>query len=98
VAVLGSRGGAGTTFLATQLAASFATRGIATAIADLDVVCSDLTAALGIPADQPVRTVADLLPVADELTAEHLEQVLFRHAAGFSALLAPTTDQELTGW
>jgi Flp pilus assembly CpaE family ATPase len=98
VAILGTRGGAGTTFLSTQLAASFAGRGIRTTVVDLDVVCSDLTAALGVPADQPVRTVADLLPVADELTAEHLDQVLFRHPAGFSALLAPTPEQELAGW
>jgi Flp pilus assembly CpaE family ATPase len=98
VAILGSRGGAGTTFLSTQLAASFAGRGVPTAIADLDMVCSDLTAALGVPADHPVRTIADLLPVADELTGDHLEQVLFRHPAGFAALLAPTPDQELAGW
>ena len=94
IAVYGARGGTGTTFVASQLAAGFADRGQACALVDLDVSFADLTIALGI--DDQVRTIADLVPVAGELEPGHLEEVLFRHPRGFSVLLAPadpTTDQ-----
>ena len=89
VAVHGARGGAGATFVATNLAASFAGRGLRTALVDIDVNFSDVSAALGIGADEQVRTVMDLVPVMDELSPEHLEDAMFRHPRGFSVLLAP---------
>ena len=35
------------------------------------------------------RSIADVVPVADELTAQHLDDVLWRHPEGFRALLGP---------
>ncbi len=88
VAVLGARGGVGATFVATHLAAVFADRGLSAALADLDEDFADLTAALGV-GDRPTRTVEDLLPVAEELSPEHVEQALVEHERGFRVLLAP---------
>jgi Flp pilus assembly CpaE family ATPase len=91
-AVLGSRGGVGATFVATHLAASFADRGLRTTLVDLDETFSDLRPALGLPADEQVRTVTDLAAVAEELDPEHIEDVLHRHARGFSVLFGPAAD------
>jgi pilus assembly protein CpaE len=90
VAVYGPRGGAGTTFVATHLTASLARAGQDAVVVDLDPVFGDLTAALGVPPDPAPRTVADLARVANELGPHHLEEALWRHPAGFRALLAPT--------
>ncbi|HEX6231208.1 MAG TPA: hypothetical protein VF029_05805, partial [Actinomycetota bacterium] len=49
IAVYGARGGAGTTFLASHLAAAFARRKRECVLVDLDVVFADATAALGVP-------------------------------------------------
>jgi pilus assembly protein CpaE len=88
VAVYGPRGGAGVTFLATNLAGACAERGASSALVDLDVDYADVTVALGIvPNGQP--TLADLVPVMDELAGEHLEKVLYEHPRGFRVLLAP---------
>ena len=46
-------------------------------------------AAVGVPADEEVRTVADLLPLEDEVSPRHVEEVLWRHPQGFGVLLAP---------
>lgn len=92
VGVYGARGGAGTTFVACQLAAALAVGGGPTALMDAGFAFSDVTAALGMPADGSPRTVADLAPVADELSPEHLSKVLVAHPAGFSALLGPVAD------
>jgi len=99
VAVYGPRGGTGTTFVATHLAASFAREGKDTVLVDLNPMFGDVTAALGVPSDPAPKTVADLVPVADELGEPHLEEVLWPHAAGFRALLAPgdARDSERAG-
>lgn len=90
VAVYGPRGGAGATFLATHLAAAAARLGRTACLVECDPFFSDTSAALGIASDEPVRTIEDLLPVIEELSVEHVDEVLFRHPAGFSALLGPT--------
>jgi Flp pilus assembly CpaE family ATPase len=89
IAVYGPRGGAGTTFVATHLAAALARRGRSCVLVDLDVVFADASAAVGVPIDEPVRTVADLLPLGDEVSARHVDEVLWRHQQGFGVLLAP---------
>jgi MinD-like ATPase involved in chromosome partitioning or flagellar assembly len=89
IAVYGARGGAGATFLATHLAAALAGRGERTVVADLDFQFPDLTVALGVPIGKEVRTIAHLAEVADELSPDHLEEVLYEHPRGFSALLGP---------
>src|SRR5439155_2889005 len=62
-AVIGSRGGAGTTFLASHLAASFAAGGTRCVLVDLESGFGDLTIALGLRPDDRPRTIADLLSV-----------------------------------
>ncbi len=89
VAVLGARGGAGATFLATNLAAALARSGAETVLVDLDLLYGDVSAALGIPPDTSLPSVSDLLAVAREVDVEHVDRVLHRHPAGFDVLLAP---------
>ncbi|HXF73270.1 MAG TPA: cellulose synthase operon protein YhjQ/BcsQ [Actinomycetota bacterium] len=88
VGVYGPRGGVGTTFLATHLAAALAARGTDCLLVDLDPSFGDVAVALGAPLEPPPRTLADLLP-AEELTPARVDEVAWRHPAGFRALLAP---------
>jgi pilus assembly protein CpaE len=88
VSVFGARGGAGATFVATHLAAACAAEA-STALVDADAFFGDVGAALGIGPNGGVRTAADLSPVADELSWEHLDHVLYDHPRGFRVLLAP---------
>jgi Flp pilus assembly CpaE family ATPase len=88
-AVYGPRGGAGATFLAAHLSAALTRRGRRCVLVDLDVVFADATAALGVPLDGDVRTMRDLVPLGDEVSPRHVEEVVWRHAAGFGVLLAP---------
>jgi pilus assembly protein CpaE len=88
ISLYGPRGGAGVTFLATNLAAAYAARDESTVLVDLDVDYADVTVALGIvPNGQP--TLADLVPVLDELSPEHVDRVLVDHPRGFRVLLGP---------
>jgi pilus assembly protein CpaE len=89
VAVYAGRGGAGATFVATHLAAAFAGRGRRAVLVDLDHMFADVSAAIGVPTEENVRTIADLVPLGDEIARQHVEEVLWEHPAGFSALLAP---------
>lgn len=89
VAVYGARGGAGATFLATNLAAALAATRTDTVLMDFDLFYGEVATALGIVLNGRGRTLADLAPVAGELTAEHLERVLHAHPRGFRVLLAP---------
>jgi pilus assembly protein CpaE len=89
ISVHAPRGGAGCTFLATNLAAACADRDSETVLVDLDPFGADVTTALGLGADQEIPTIADLAPVAEEMTEEHLDRVLHPHDRGFRVLLAP---------
>jgi pilus assembly protein CpaE len=88
VAVYSGRGGAGVTFLATNLAAAMADRGEEVALVDLDSVFGEVGFALGI-LNEETPTIAELVAVAEELTEEHLDRVLHTHPRGFRVLLAP---------
>jgi len=92
IAVTGARGGAGATFVATQLAATYADRGASCVLVDLDLEFAGLSAALGVGWGDPVRTVADLVPVAGELSPEHVRDAVLAHPRGFGILLAPRPD------
>jgi Flp pilus assembly CpaE family ATPase len=89
VAVYGARGGAGTTFVATHLAAALAKAERRCVLVDLDVVFADASAAVGVPTDGDVRTMADLVPLGDEISPVHVTEVMWRHPNGFGVLLAP---------
>jgi pilus assembly protein CpaE len=88
--VYGARGGVGATFVATHLAAAFARLGRRCVLVDLDVVFGDAAPALGVPDDEPVRTIGDLVPLGDEISSRHVGEVLWPHPAGFGVLLAPS--------
>jgi Flp pilus assembly CpaE family ATPase len=90
IAVYSPRG-ADTTFVATHLAAATARRKLDCVLVDADLLFADLTVALGAPVGDGsgIRTVADLLPLLDELDAAAVEDVAWPHADGFRVLLAP---------
>ncbi len=85
IAVHASRGGAGCTFVATHLAQAFDRQGASCVLIDLDLAFGDLTHALG--AGDDARSIADLVPVRDEIAWEHVEGVAWR-----GAVLAPPVD------
>lgn len=89
IGVVGARGGAGVTFVATHLAAALAAGGAETVLADLDVLSADVAPALGMDSETEHRSVVDLMAVSRELSVEHLDPVLHQHAAGFRVLFAP---------
>lgn len=89
VGVLGVRGGVGATFVATHLAAYLADLGVRTALVELDPDFADLTVALGLLPGRGARTVADLEPVALELSHPHVQEVAYPHPRGFDVLLGP---------
>jgi pilus assembly protein CpaE len=89
VAVYGARGGVGATFLAAHLAAAMGRRRLDCVLVDLDLAFADISAAVGAPSDEPTRTIADVVPLVDELTDQHLDGILWRHPEGFRLLLAP---------
>ena len=89
VAVLGARGGAGATFLATNLAAAMARSGASTVLADLDPLYGDVAAALGMSPEPSSPSGTELAAVSHELTSDHLAQALHSHPSGFRVLLAP---------
>jgi Flp pilus assembly CpaE family ATPase len=88
VGVHAARGGAGTTFVATHLAAALARRGVDCVLLDLDPLHADVAAALGVP-DQDVHTLGELIPLAEELDLEQLREALWRHPEGFTTLPPP---------
>jgi pilus assembly protein CpaE len=83
IAIVGSRGGAGTTFLATHLASAYARRKRDCVLVDLDVLFDDLGAALGIPVDAPVPTLVDLLSEDGVVATERRP---WTHPAGFRVI------------
>jgi pilus assembly protein CpaE len=92
VAVHGARGGVGTTFVATHLAAAVVRRDLDCVVLDADPLYGDVAAALGAPT-QEVHTVTDLLPLVDELSDEHLAEALWTHPSGMRLLLPPAPEQ-----
>ncbi len=89
VAVLGSRGGIGATFVATHLAAAFARRSLDCALVDVEVPFAGVTGALGVPADDDIPTAADLPQFGEGLAPSQMRELLWRHPEGFGVLLSP---------
>ncbi|HYN99428.1 MAG TPA: hypothetical protein VEU28_07105 [Actinomycetota bacterium] len=86
-AVWAPKGGAGASVVAAHLAGALALAGRSTVLVDLDLDSADQTALLG--ADPASKTAGDLLRVADELSAQVVQSVLWSHPLGFRAVLAP---------
>jgi pilus assembly protein CpaE len=92
IAVHGARGGAGVTFVATHLASAFSRRSADCVLIDADPLYGDVASALGAPTEG-VHTIADLLPLGEEVTADHLAEALWSHADGFRVLLPPPAEE-----
>jgi Flp pilus assembly CpaE family ATPase len=93
VAVHGSRGGAGCTFLATHLARAFAERGRSTVLIDVDPFGGDVETVLGLAdATDGVHPMSALVDVVEELTPTGFMEALFTHPSGFGVVTAPPPD------
>jgi Flp pilus assembly CpaE family ATPase len=95
VAVHASRGGAGCTFVATQLAAAVAASGRSCLVIDGDPDGDDVATVLDIASDDDdVHSLADLAAVADELAPAALADITWAHPDGFRVVVAPRVDAQ----
>ncbi len=86
VTLAGSKGGVGTTTIAVHTALEAAASGRRTCLVDLDLQAGDVAALLNITHR---RDMIDLAGVADEISGQALDDVLYRHSSGLEVLLAP---------
>jgi len=87
VTVFSAKGGCGKTTLATNLAAAIADSGKGTvALVDLDLAFGDVAIALQL---FPSHTIADAVPIGEDLDGPALMSLLTPHRSGLQALVAP---------
>ena len=92
VTVVGAKGGVGTTTTAVHLALAARELGEpGVCLVEYDLQAGDVRAFLDLPFR---RSVADLVPVADELTTRHLTEALYTHASGIRVLLGPQEGEQ----
>lgn len=90
--VVGAKGGVGTSTVAVHLALAARELGEASvSLVEYDLQGGDLRAFLDLPFR---RSVADLAPVAEELTTRHLQEALYTHPSGMRVLLAPQDGEQ----
>lgn len=96
VTVLGAKGGAGKTTIATNLAVALAAAQRSVLLIDLDLQFGDVAIALQL---NPSRNIADAVSMADRLDETGLRSLLTPAGPGLETLLAPTrpTDAENVG-
>ncbi len=87
VTVFSAKGGCGKTTLATNLASAIADSGKGTvALVDLDLSFGDVAIALQL---FPTHTIADAVPLGEDLDGPALMSLLTTHRSGLQALVAP---------
>jgi pilus assembly protein CpaE len=87
VTVFSAKGGCGKTTLATNMAAALADRGRReVALVDLDLAFGDVAIALQL---FPAHTIADAVPLGDNLDFGSLQSLLTPHSPGLTTLVAP---------
>jgi pilus assembly protein CpaE len=84
--VVGSCGGSGRTFFATNLAVQLAKMQQRCALFDLDLIGGDVATCLNL---KPRHSIADLCHNIDKLDQKMFEQCLVEHPSGVSVLAAP---------
>ena len=88
VTVFSAKGGSGKTTIATNLATALADHGAReVCLVDLDLQFGDVAIVLQL---FPEHTVADAIPLGEQLDAAALHSLLTHHSPGLSALIAPT--------
>jgi pilus assembly protein CpaE len=87
VTVFSAKGGCGKTTLATNLACALADSGRGSvALLDLDLAFGDVAIALQL---FPSHTIADAVPIGEDLDGPALQSLLTPHRSGLKALVAP---------
>ena len=95
VAVWGTKGGVGTTTLASNLAVGLRSKtGKMVTLMDAAVLGGMVEVLLNLP---PAHTIADLLPRLYDLDAELLHSVLAKHSSGVLALLSAPASTDKNG-
>jgi len=86
-ALIGAKGGVGTSFIAANLAVSLARSQVGrTALVDMNTRGADLATVLD---SKPARTLSDLVPALDELDSEALQATAEPIDAGFDLYAGP---------
>lgn len=91
IAVMGSKGGVGTTFASCQIAASLARGGGTVAVLDGHLRLGDVALYYDI---EPRYTMADLTSEAERVDSAYLENVLASHRCGVDILAAPERPEQ----
>lgn len=93
VAVAGAKGGVGTSTVALHLALAAARAGAerVVCLAELDLQAGDLRSFLDVTSR---RSIADLVAVADELTARSLDETLYVDRSGLRVLFGPEAGED----
>ncbi len=87
ITVFSAKGGCGKTTLATNIATALAESGKGTvALVDLDLAFGDVAIALQL---FPTHTIADAVPIGEDLDGPALASLLTTHRSGLQALVAP---------
>jgi pilus assembly protein CpaE len=91
IAVMGAKGGVGTTFVACQLSAGLAHRGAKVAVVDGHLRLGDVALYFDL---RPRYTITSLATAAGGLDAAYLQTVLASHRCGVQVLAAPERPEE----
>jgi len=92
IAVLGTKGGVGRTFLATNLAIALRQRtGKRVVLVDTDMAFGDVAVVMNVT---KAKTWTDVAQLGSSLDQEVLEEILTTHSSGVQLLLAPSIPQE----
>src|SRR5204862_7933822 len=87
VTIFSAKGGCGKTTIATNLAVALADRGRReVCLVDLDLAFGDVAIALQL---FPAHTIADAVPLADNLDGAAVSALLTPHSPGLTTLVAP---------